>query len=357
MMVGFVLGGARSGLGLKRPRAYGTVERSRSRWGNQSPRWRWNARSVKLSANENAAEEKDTQILKHVADNVKKGDKSKYIKQFLVWVVGAAITAVGVFLVDGGARAEEFVAGYIVEQSLSIDNLFVFLLIFDYFKVPPAGQEKVLKWGIYGAMIMRGVMIVTGETLINAFDFMTLILGGLLFYSSIKILLSYGEEEKDLDKNNIVKLSKKLIKTVDYYDGANFFTEVRDSVTGTVKRCATPLLICLFVVEISDVIFALDSVPAVLGISRDAKVIYLSNILAIGGLRSLFFILESLIGSLRYLPQSLAVVLAFVGAKLCAGFWDYEISTTVSLAIVLVLLGVGVIASLLNPEKKPEASP
>eukprot|EP00188_Purpureofilum_apyrenoidigerum_P001996 Plantae.Rhodophyta-Purpureofilum_apyrenoidigerum.ctg21710.p1 GENE.Plantae.Rhodophyta-Purpureofilum_apyrenoidigerum.ctg21710~~Plantae.Rhodophyta-Purpureofilum_apyrenoidigerum.ctg21710.p1 ORF type:complete len:352 (+),score=84.16 Plantae.Rhodophyta-Purpureofilum_apyrenoidigerum.ctg21710:52-1107(+) len=291
-----------------------------------------------------------------VAESSKKADKGKYVKQLIGWIAVAAAAAAGVYAVDGAARAEEFVAGYIVEQSLSIDNLFVFLLIFNYFKVPMSSQEKVLNWGIYGAVVFRGIMIVTGEELISSFDFMSLILGGLLFYSSAKLLFGNDEEDKDLENNSIVKLSKRLFKTVDYYDGDRFFTTIK----GGAERLATPLLVCMLVVELSDVVFALDSVPAVLGISRDAKVIYLSNILAICGLRSLYFILESLIGSLRYLPQSLAAVLAFVGAKLCLGFWSIEIDTTISLAVVLSLLGLGVGASLLNPEDpedpEPEAS-
>mmetsp|Transcript_110 Transcript_110/g.324 ORF Transcript_110/g.324 Transcript_110/m.324 type:complete len:351 (+) Transcript_110:87-1139(+) len=291
-----------------------------------------------------------------VADSVEKADKGKYVRQLIGWVAVAAATAAGVYALEGSSRAEEFIAGYIVEQSLSVDNLFVFLLIFNYFKVPMTSQEKVLNWGIYGAIVFRGIMIVTGEELISMFDFMSLILGGLLFYSSAKILFGGNNEDEDLENNSIVKISKRLFKTVDYYDGDKFFTRVK----GGVERLATPLLVCMLVVELSDVVFALDSVPAVLGISRDAKVIYLSNILAICGLRSLYFILESLIGSLRYLPQSLAAVLAFVGAKLCLGYWHIEIDTTVSLAIVLSTLGVGVAASLLNPEDpedpKPEAS-
>ncbi|KAJ8905531.1 hypothetical protein NDN08_002038 [Rhodosorus marinus] len=276
-------------------------------------------------------------------------DIGPYVRQLLGWVGVAIATGVGVYYVDGGARAQEFAAGYIIEQSLSVDNLFVFLLIFNYFKVPIHAQEKVLNWGIFGAVVMRGIMIIAGEELIKKFEITSLFLGALLFYSSVNILLSAdSDEEEDLSDNFIVKTSKKLFKTVDFYDGENFFTKVMDG--DIMRRVATPLLICMITVEVSDVIFALDSVPAVLGISRDWKVVYLSNILAICGLRSLYFILESVIGSLRYLPQSLAIVLSFVGAKLCGSYFGLTVDTSLSLGIVVSTLGVGVAASLLNPE-------
>lgn len=349
--MGFVV----SGVGLRR-RVVGTsvVGDAVFRRGE----WRWKgrldclvgrrSRVVMLAEKDEGGREEEKEIIKSA------GDTSRHVKQLLGWIAVAGAVGAGVWYLDGVARAEEYAAGYVIEQSLSVDNLFVFLLIFNYFKVPAESQEKVLNWGIVGAIVLRGVFIVTGETLVNTFDFMTLILGGLLFYSSVNLLRSNDDEEEDLSENTIVKFSKKLFKSVDYYDGNKFFTEVKDSVTGAVTKMATPLLICLVVIELSDIVFALDSVPAVLGISRDAKVIYLSNILAVCGLRSIYFILESLIGSLRYLPQSLAVVLAFVGLKLCAGYWNYEVDTTLSLAVVTGLLGIGITASLLNPETKEQ---
>jgi len=186
----------------------------------------------------------------------------KAIGRTLAWVGGAAVFAVGLFALAGSATAEEFCAGYLVEQSLSVDNLFVFLLLFDYFKVPLAYQDRVLNWGIYGAIVMRGVLIAVGAAALQNFHAILLVFAGILVYSSANVLLGGEDEEEDMSENSIVKISRKLIDSTDEYDGDRFFT-----IVDGVKK-ATPLLICMAAVEISDVVFAVDSIPAVFGVTE-----------------------------------------------------------------------------------------
>ena len=189
----------------------------------------------------------------------------KAIGRTLAWVGGAAVFAAGLFALAGPVTAEEFVAGYLVEQSLSVDNLFVFLLLFDYFKVPLAYQDRVLNWGIYGAIVMRAVLIGVGAAALQKFHAILLVFAGILVYSSANVLLGGEDEEEDMSENSIVQLARKLIDATDEYDGDRFFTVVEG-----VKK-ATPLLICMAAVEISDVVFAVDSIPAVFGVTEVSK--------------------------------------------------------------------------------------
>jgi len=185
------------------------------------------------------------------------------IGRTLAWVGGAAVFASGLFALAGPQTAEEFCAGYLVEQSLSVDNLFVFLLLFDYFKVPLSYQDRVLNWGIYGAIVMRAVLIGVGAAALKQFHAILLVFAGILVYSSGKVLLGgEQEEEEDMSENTIVQFSRKLIDSSDEYDGDRFFTVIEG-----VKK-ATPLFICMIAVEISDVVFAVDSIPAVFGVTE-----------------------------------------------------------------------------------------
>ena len=185
------------------------------------------------------------------------------IGRTLAWVGGAAVFAAGLFALSGPGTAEEFVAGYLVEQSLSVDNLFVFLLLFDYFQVPLSYQDRVLNWGIYGAIVMRAVLIGVGAAALKEFHVILLVFAGILVYSSANVLIGGGDdEEEDMSENSIVKFSRKLIDSSDDYDGDRFFTVVEG-----VKK-ATPLFICMIAVEISDVVFAVDSIPAVFGVTE-----------------------------------------------------------------------------------------
>ncbi len=241
--------------------------------------------------------------------------------------------------------AQEFFAGYLLEQSLSIDNLFVFVLVFNYFKTPPDAQTTVLQYGILTAAVLRAVMILLGVELISDFEPVLAIFAGILIYSSYKLLAPGKEEEdeEDLSDNAIVKFCRRFIQTTDTYDGDKFFTVV-DGV-----RKATPLLLALAVIEISDVVFAVDSIPAVFGITLDPFIVYSSNIFAILSLRSLYGFVSGVMSELRYLDKAVAVVLGFIGVKMLLGLADVEVPTTESLLVVGLVLGGGVVGSLLNP--------
>lgn len=265
----------------------------------------------------------------------------------VAWIAVAAAAAVGIGYVDGTQRGIEFVTAYVVEYSLSVDNLFVFLLIFNYFRVDRHSQARVLSWGIVGAIACRGFMIVAGSELTRRSHLVTLGFAGLLLYSAANLLLSNDDEEEDFSKNKIVRFWRRLLPFSEEYDGDKFFTIASNGV-----RLATPLLLVLLCIEASDVVFALDSVPAVIGISDDPAVIYGSNILAISGLRNLFFVLSDAIGDLRFLQQALAIVLGFVGGKMAAGVAGFEVGTIQSLSVVVGTLAAGVGFSLAFPEKQ-----
>lgn len=267
----------------------------------------------------------------------------------VMWTLGfialAGIVAGGVVATKGIDSGIEFVTAYIVEYSLSVDNLFVFLLIFKFFQVPRKAQLRVLSYGVVGAMVMRGIMISLGEALTKHFEVVSLGFAALLLYSAAKLLLEGDKnEDEDLEQNSIVRFSRSLLPFSDHYDGDRFFT-FENSI-----KLATPLMLVLLSVEFSDVVFALDSVPAVLGISDDTVVIYLSNILAILGLRNLFFVLSDAIGDLRFLRQALAIVLGFVGSKMFANVAGFHIDVLPSLAVVVGTLGAGVGLSVAFPE-------
>lgn len=279
-------------------------------------------------------------------------DKSQLQTDILAtlgWIALAAGAAFGINQWKGTVASLQFVTAYIVEYSLSVDNLFVFLLIFEYFKVPRKSQTRVLSFGIWSAVVFRGVMILAGEALTHRFRGVTLLFAGILLFSAAKIVFSGGEDDEDMSQSGVVKFASRLLPFTDHYDGDRFFTKVNN------ENLATPLMLVLLSIELSDLVFALDSVPAVLGISDDALVIYLSNILAIAGLRNLFFVLADAIGGLRFLPQALAVVLAFVGGKMAFSVFGYEIGTVKSLAVVVSALGGGIGLSLLFPEKDSKA--
>eukprot|EP00586_Coscinodiscus_wailesii_P019802 CAMPEP_0172513552 /NCGR_PEP_ID=MMETSP1066-20121228/253514_1 /TAXON_ID=671091 /ORGANISM="Coscinodiscus wailesii, Strain CCMP2513" /LENGTH=346 /DNA_ID=CAMNT_0013293877 /DNA_START=483 /DNA_END=1524 /DNA_ORIENTATION=+ len=250
----------------------------------------------------------------------------------------------------GPIPSQEFFAGYLVEQSLSLDNLFVFLLLFEYFKVPLEYQNRVLTWGIIGAVVMRGIMISLGSVALKNFHSVLLLFAAVLVYSSGKMIYDLSglgrdeDDEEDMASNSIVRFSRSLFPTTDVYDGDRFFS-VRDGI-----KSATPLLLCLISVEISDVVFAVDSVPAVFGVTEDPFIVFTSNICAILGLRSLYTILSKAASDLQYLEPAVAVVLGFIGAKLIGEYFGLLIPTELSLLIVASLLFVGVGASILFPE-------
>jgi tellurite resistance protein TerC len=243
----------------------------------------------------------------------------------------------------GRAPALQFVTGYVIELSLSVDNLFVFLVIFRYFKVPGEHQHKVLFWGIFGALVMRGAFIVAGVGLITRFHWITYAFGALLVYSGTK-LLRQGETEIHPEKNPVLRLFRRALPVTKEYVGGQFFTRKNG-------LYATPLLVVLLVVETSDILFAVDSIPAVLAITLNAFIVYTSNVFAILGLRSMYFALAGTMDLFHYLHYGLSVVLIFIGIKMLGSHY-VNIPTEWALAIVLLVLAASILASLVNPQKK-----
>jgi len=241
----------------------------------------------------------------------------------------------------------EYFAGYLLEQSLSVDNLFVFVLVFRYFATPPESQKTVLSYGIGTAAILRLVLIVLGADAVEKWKPILLVFAAILLFSSAKLLTSDEEDEEDLADNKIINFSKSLFDFTDEYDGDKFFTTVEGG-----KQVATPLLLVLLVIELSDVIFAVDSIPAVFGVTLDPFIVYTSNIFAILSLRGLFSFVSSVLTRLVYLEKAVAVVLGFIGLKIIIDFAGHPIPTEVSLAVVVTILGAGVGASLLHPGEK-----
>ena len=260
----------------------------------------------------------------------------------VLWILLAAGFALLVFFWKGRADALEFTAGYLIELSLSIDNLFIFLLIFRYFKVPADHQHKVLFWGILGALIMRAIFVVIGIGLIGRFHWILYIFGAFLIYSGAK-LLRKAEVDIEPEKNPALRLVRKLIPVTDQYEGEKFFVR-RPGLS------ATPLFIVLLVIETTDLIFATDSIPAVMGITLKPFIVYTSNIFAILGLRAMYFVLAGMMDLFHYLHYGLAVVLMFIGAKMLASHY-FEIPTEWALGTVVVVILISVLASLLNPQK------
>lgn len=267
----------------------------------------------------------------------------------LLYVALAGLFAVILFLWQGHQAALEFITGYVVEVCLSVDNLFIFLVIFKYFSVPEGQQHRVLFWGILGALAMRGIFIGAGVGLIHRFHWVLFIFGGLLFYSGIRLFFS-GEHQVDPSANPLVKALRRFIPVTDTYQGGKFF--VRNP-QDRLSLYATPLLVVLVVIETTDLLFAVDSIPAILAITLNAFIVYTSNVLAILGLRSMYFAVSRLIKIFRFLHYGLALVLVLVGLKmLIANYFHVPITTT--LAVVASVLIVSVVASVVFPSRGEE---
>lgn len=248
---------------------------------------------------------------------------------------------------DGMTAAEQFLTGYVVEWSLSLDNVFVIAVIFSYFAVPAIYQHRVLFWGIIGALVMRGAMIALGAALIQRYGWITYVFGGFLILTAIKMAFAGGEGVHP-EKNILVRVARKIWPVTSHYDGQKFFTRI-EGPDGRLRRAATPLFLALIVVEFTDLIFAVDSVPAIYAITGDPFIVFTSNVFAILGLRSLYFLLANMIGRFRYLKPALVLILVFVGVKMLLIHSSYKIDSLVSLLVVLGLLGLGVAASMLRP--------
>ena len=293
-----------------------------------------------------------TEIKENATTGDDNDDEKSSMTEVALWVGAACLFGAGIGFVQGVDKASEYFAGYLLEQSLSVDNLFVFILVFDYFKVPETTQPKVLSYGIIGAMIMRAAMIIAGVTAIEDFEPVLLVFAGILIFSSYKLLANNEEEEEeDLKDSAIVKFCSSMIPVSEEYDGDKFWTTAKDGVT----KMATPLLLVVAVIELSDVVFAVDSIPAVFGVTKDPFIVYTSNIFAICGLRSLFGFVSAVVSELEYLETSVAVVLGFIGVKMIADYAGYSMSTEASLAVVATMLTGGVAASYMFPSS-PEVS-
>jgi tellurite resistance protein TerC len=267
-----------------------------------------------------------------------------------VWIALALLFNLGVWHFLGQQRALEFFTGYVIEKSLSVDNVFVFAILFSYFAVPANFQHKVLFWGVLGALLMRAMMIVLGAVLITKFAWIIYVFGAFLIVTGIKMIVKRAEEIHP-ERNPIVRWFKKLMPVTSDYRGDRFFVRERGVLM------ATPLFVVLLLVEFSDLIFAVDSIPAIFAVTNDSFIVYTSNVFAILGLRSLYFALAGVIDKFRYLKVGLGVVLAFVGLKMLLAHSSYKIDTFVSLGVIVTILAVSIVASLVKTQmEKPPST-
>jgi len=274
--------------------------------------------------------------------NIHKISVKEAITWSCVWIGLALLFDLFIYLDHdfGKVKALEFLTGYVIEYSLSVDNIFVFILIFSYFAVNEKYQHKILFWGILGALIMRGIFIFAGISLINRFHWIVLIFGGFLVFTGIRMLFQ-KETEVDPEKNALIRFFKKFLPvTHTLHDDKLFIRQNR-------KFYATPLFMVLVIIESSDLLFAVDSIPAILAISHDRFIVYTSNIFAILGLRSLYFAIAGIMGYFRYLKVGLAFVLTFVGLKMLSAYFVFDIPIVTSLLIILGILLVSILASLI----------
>jgi tellurite resistance protein TerC len=267
----------------------------------------------------------------------------------IVWIVLAFLFAGAVYHFKGAGPAMEFVAGYLIEEALSVDNLFVFLVLFSYFKVPPVYQHRILFWGILGALIMRASLILIGAALIAKFHWVLYVFGGFLVFTAIKLAVS-KEEGSDPGNNPVVRAVRRFVPLTNEFSGSRFFVKIDG------KKLATPLFLVLVTVEFTDLVFALDSIPAIFSVTTDTFIIYTSNVFAILGLRSLYFALAGIMDMFHYLKIGLSVILGFVGVKMLIVDY-YKIPIGISLAVVGGLLALSVLASILWPKREAVSTP
>jgi tellurite resistance protein TerC len=273
-----------------------------------------------------------------------------------IWVSLAVCFGLGIWWQLGREPALEFFAGYLVEEALSVDNLFVFILIFGYFKVPPAYQHRVLFWGILGALVMRGAMIATGALLLERFHWIIYVFGAFLVVTGIRMALQ-DDSEIEPEANPILRLLRRYIPVTTHFNGDRFFVRQAPRPGDAVRRMATPLFVVLVLVETTDVVFALDSIPAIFGVTRDPFLVYSSNVFAILGLRSMYFVLAGVIGKFHLLRYGLSLVLAFVGVKMLLSEL-YKIPIGIALGTVaLILVGSVVLSLVIPPRERPPAAP
>jgi tellurite resistance protein TerC len=266
-----------------------------------------------------------------------------------VWIGLAVVFNIGVYLVRGTETGIEWTTGYLIEKSLSVDNVFLFLLIFATFAVPPAYQHRVLFWGILGALVMRAVLILVGSALLDAFHWIIYLFGAFLVFTGLRFLRAH-EETPSLEKNRLVRLARRFMPTTEGYEGQKFF----------VRRAGvlymTPLFLVLLLIESTDLMFAVDSIPAIFAITDDPFIVFTSNIFAILGLRALYFVIAGYLAELRYLKPALATVLLFVGAKMLL-VDVYKVPALLSLGVIVAILGVAIAASLIVDRREEQHIP
>jgi tellurite resistance protein TerC len=267
----------------------------------------------------------------------------------VAWITLAALFGLGLWLRNGSDQAFAFAAGYVIEYSLSMDNIFVFVLIFTYFAVPATYQHRILFWGITGALLMRGAMIAAGAALIKEFHWIIYLFGAFLVFTGIRMAF-HDNAEIHPEQNPIIRLFRRVMRVTPDYRGDRFF--VREA--GVLL--ATPLFLVLLMVESTDLIFAVDSIPAIFAVTRDPFIVFTSNVFALLGLRSLYFILAGAVNQFHYLKLGLAAVLTFVGAKMLASEW-HKLPTAVSLLIIVLILGTAIVASLVRARRLEVAGP
>jgi tellurite resistance protein TerC len=254
----------------------------------------------------------------------------------------------------GATRALEYYTGYLVEQSLSMDNVFVMALIFGFFQIPRKYQHEVLFWGVLGAIIMRAIMIGIGAALVQRFDWILYVFGAFLLISGIKMLFSKHDAQPDLDKNPMLRFLRKHVRVTDQLHDDRFIVRQEQPGSGKSLIYATPLLLALILIELADLVFAVDSVPAIFSITQEPFIVYTSNICAILGLRALYFALAAMISRFAYLKYALALVLIFIGAKIFMHSFVGPIPAPLSLGVTFGLLVGGIVLSLLKTRKEPE---
>ena len=265
-----------------------------------------------------------------------------------VWIGLAAVFNVGVYYLFGSDRAIEFATGYLIEKALAVDNIFVFVILFSYFAVPTALQHRVLFWGILGALVMRAGFILAGGAFLARYHFAIYVFGAILLVTGAKLLLSKEESEEDMGKNVFVRALRRVFPVTDGYRGDSFLVKVNG------KRFITPLMLALLTVELTDVVFAIDSIPAIFAVTRDPFIVFTSNIFAILGLRSLYFLLAGVVRKFHYLKTGLALILVFVGGKMVLTDL-YKFPVLASLGVIAAILGVAVVASILKVSRDDKA--
>ena len=277
-----------------------------------------------------------------------RGDRVIKLKESLfwsaIWIVVALLFNIAVYFWRGPEVALQFLTGYLIERSLSIDNLFIFLMIFSYFRVASQLQYKVLFWGILGALIMRAFFIATGVVLITMFHWVIYVFGAFLIFTAARMAFEKGKEMHP-EKNPVLRIFRRFMPITEDYAGNKFFIRKEG------KLYATPLLVVLLVIESTDVVFAIDSIPAILAVTTDPFIVYTSNVFAILGLRALYFALASIIGMFHYLKIGLSIILAFVGLKMLLSNF-YQLPVSVTLGVVALTLVVSILASLIFPQSR-----